>query len=99
MHPCPAASPRTQGIRPSKWKPEVIIPLTIGLRVGMPIALSVPRARVGKSTLHRWIDQTRSGDSRFAAPAEHANLLNLGVPAPYPWNGFVGRRAIRKDRP
>ncbi len=73
----PRRKPKNRGGRPSKWKPEVIIPLAVGLRSGMSMAAAAERAGVGKSTLYRWLEQARSGDPRFAALAEHARLLNL----------------------
>ena len=76
---------KNRGGRPSMWKPEVIIPLSIALGSGWPMAAAARRAGVGKSTVNRWLAAARSGDPRFAALVEHAKLLNLDQPAPAPW--------------
>jgi hypothetical protein len=40
----PRRKPKNCGGRPSKWKPEVIIPPAICLRAGMPLAAAARRA-------------------------------------------------------
>ncbi len=77
----PRREPKNRGGRPLKWKPEVIIPLAISLRAGVPMA-AARKAKVGKSTLYRWLRDAQAGDPRYAALVEHAKLLKLVEPAP-----------------
>jgi hypothetical protein len=81
----PRRRPKNRGGRPSKWTPEVIIPLALALRDGWPMTAAAKRAGVGKSTVNRWLAASRSGDPRFAALIEHAKLLKLDQPAADRW--------------
>ena len=63
----PRRKPKNRGGRPSKWTPEVIAPLAVALishRASMPSAAK--QAKVGKSTLYRWLRLAEEGDPRFA---------------------------------
>jgi DNA-binding phage protein len=63
----PRRTPKNRRGRPSKWTPEVIASLAVSLGRRSSMANAAKLAKVGKSTLYRWIRLAEKGDPRFAA--------------------------------
>ena len=69
----PRRKPKNRGGRPSLWTPAVAFALGEAIGRGLALPAAARRARIGRSTLHRWVAAARAGDP------EYAPLLRTGA--------------------
>lgn len=62
----PRRKSKSKGGRPSRWTPAVAFHLGEAVGRGLPLPAAARRARIGRSTLWRWVAAARAGDPAFA---------------------------------
>jgi hypothetical protein len=78
----PSRKPRTKGGRPSLWTPAVAFHLGEAVSRGMPLAAAPKRAKIGRSTLHRWVAAAHAGDPEFTPQLK---LIEPASASRFPW--------------